>query len=207
MGLYWPGEIDALHTLMRRAVTSMRRVHLPPPDHQLVTRYLELIPREKVALEDPLRRPPMGWTYEGVMGACKELFSIQRVYQGAGGGGIPHARQRAAWANDNRMAQASLGLLALPKSQQKSGGKGGGKGAGDGECNICQGNGHKGAQCPNHEAKKDRVFLSKPEASRNHGCNVCRGIGHGKHHHEQDGTQQRQVKEGGSGKEPCKGAL
>ena len=120
-GLYWPGEIDAFHTSMRRAVTSMRRVHMP---------------------------------------------SIGRAYQGAGGGGIPHARQRVAWANDKRMAQAPLGLLASPKSQQQSGGKGRGKGAGDGECNICQGNGHKGAQCPNHKAKKDRVFLRKPEASR-----------------------------------------
>ena len=147
----------------------------------------------------------MGWTYEGVMVACKELFSIERAYQGAGGGGIPHARQRAAWANDKGMAQTPLGLLAPPKSKQQSGGKGGGKGARDGECNIRQGNGHKGAQCPNHKAKKDRVFLSKPEASRNRGCNVCRGIGHWKHHHEQDGgTQQRQVKEGGGGKEPCK---
>ena len=57
---------------------------------------------------------------------------------------------------------------------------------------------------PSHKAKKGRVFLSKPEASRNRGGNVCRGIGHWKHHHEQDGgTQQRQVKEGGSGKEAC----
>ena len=103
------------------------------------------------------------------------------------------------------MAQAPLGLLALPKSQQQSGVKGGGKGAGDGECNICKGNEHKGAQCPNHKAKNDRVILGKPEASRNRGCNVCRGIRHWKHHHEQDGgTQQRQVKEGGSGKELCK---
>ena len=76
-GLYWPGEIDAFHTLMRRAVTRMRRVHMPLPDHQLVTRYLEPIPREKaVALEDPLRRPSMGWTYGDVKVACKELFSI-----------------------------------------------------------------------------------------------------------------------------------
>ena len=201
-GLYWPGE-----TLMRRAVTSMRRVHILLPDHQLVTRYLELIPREKaIALEDPLRRPSMGWTYyEGVMAACKELFSIERAYQGAGGGGIPHARQRAAWANETRMAQTPLGLLAPPKSQQQSGGKGGGKGEGDGECKICQCNVHKGAQCPDHKAKKECVFLSKPDPSRKRGCNVCRGIGHWKHHHEQDGgTQQRQVKEGGGGKEPCK---
>ena len=126
-GLYWPGEIDAFHTLMGRAVTSMRRVHMPLPDHQLATRYLELIPREKaVALEDPLRRPFMGWTYEGVTVACQELFSIGRAYQGAGGGGTPHARQRAAWANDKRMAQTPLGLLAPPKSQQQSSGKGGG---------------------------------------------------------------------------------
>ena len=46
-GLYWPGEIDAFHTLVRRAATSMRRVHMPLPDHLLVTRYLELIPRKK----------------------------------------------------------------------------------------------------------------------------------------------------------------
>lgn len=104
-----------------------------------------------------------------------------------------------------RIAQTPLGLLAPLKSQQQSGGKDGGKGAGDDECNICQGNGHKGAQCPDHKAKKDRVFLSKPEASRDRVCNICRGIGQWKHHHEQAGW--RDAAEAGQGTRKREGAL
>ena len=38
--LYWPGDIDGFHTLLRRALTAMRRVHLPLPDHAVVIKYL-----------------------------------------------------------------------------------------------------------------------------------------------------------------------
>ena len=64
-GLYWPGDIDAFHTLLRRALTAMRRIHCPLHDYQIVHRYLELIPAEKAKmLEDPIRRPPMGYDHE-----------------------------------------------------------------------------------------------------------------------------------------------
>ena len=63
--LYWPGDIDFFHTLLGRALTGMRRVHLPQPDHIVMLRCLELIPRDKtIMLEGPLRRPRDGWTTE-----------------------------------------------------------------------------------------------------------------------------------------------
>ena len=39
-GLHWPGDIDSFHTLMRRAVTKMKQVHLPKADHEICVRYL-----------------------------------------------------------------------------------------------------------------------------------------------------------------------
>ena len=54
LGLYWPGDIETFHTLLRRAVTAMRRVHQSIPDHQIIIKYLELLPRDKAKqLEDP----------------------------------------------------------------------------------------------------------------------------------------------------------
>ena len=94
--LYWPGEIEAFNTLVRRAVTARRRVHMPLQDHEIVLKYLELIPAEKAKmLEDPLRRPPMGWTYEALLTATRELVAIDRAYDSrdATGGGLPRPRQ------------------------------------------------------------------------------------------------------------------
>ena len=59
--VHWPGNIQAFHTLLRRAVTAMKRYHQPLADYQLVIKYLELIPSEKARMrEDPLRRPKTG---------------------------------------------------------------------------------------------------------------------------------------------------
>eukprot|EP00972_Heterocapsa_arctica_P025423 3743012-Heterocapsa_arctica.AAC.1 len=103
------------------------------------------------------------------------------------------------------MAQTPLGLMAPPKGQPSAGGGGKGAAATAGECHLCHGNGHKGAQCPNHAAKKDTAFMAKPEPARNRGCNVCKGKGHWKHHHQEgSGTQQRQTKGEEGGKEACR---
>ena len=117
-------------------------------------KYLETLPRDKAkTLEDPVRRPPKGWTSEALMSAAKELFSIDKAYDG-GEGGLPKAgKQRATWANDRKLAQTPL--AAPPQGPPKSGGGGGGTG---GTCELCGGSGHAKSQCPNHRAKKDENF-------------------------------------------------
>jgi len=190
--LRWPGDIDGFHTLLRRAVTAMRRVHYPKPDDEIVIRYLELTPTEKAKqLEDPLRRPKNGWTYETLMTASKELFSIDKAYENLGADGLPRAgRQRAAWANDRKMMQTPLGLRAPPKA----GGPYFSTGPGDqGVCSRCGGSGHKHAQCPNHNSKKESEWNKRPEAARAKPCNKCKGKGHWGHHHNA-GHAQRQIK-------------
>ena len=80
--VHWPGNIQGFHTLLRRAVTAMKRYHQPLADHQIVIKYLELIPSEKARmLEDPLRRPkPNGYNCESIMSTAAELFAIGRAY-------------------------------------------------------------------------------------------------------------------------------
>ena len=103
-GLYWPGDIDQFNTLVRRAVTALKKVHCPLPDHMIVLRYLELLPSDKAKmLEDPLRRPAAGWGQEHLISAAKELFSIGKAYDGNSTNGLPRRTQRAAWANDKKM--------------------------------------------------------------------------------------------------------
>ena len=88
--LYWPGDLDAFHTMVRRAVTALRKAHTPLADHSVVFKYLELLPKEKaIALDDPLRRPAMGWTADALMQASKELFSLERAYDGSNASGLP----------------------------------------------------------------------------------------------------------------------
>ena len=92
-------------------------------------------------------------------------------------------RQRAAWANDHRMAQVPLGLRAPPQlmgPQQAVP-------SGD-ACSLCKGSGHKPAQCPNHIAKKDEHFKTKSETARNQPCHKCKGVDHWGHHHESAGS-------------------
>ena len=182
-GLYWPGDIDAFHTLLRRAITAMRRVHMPQPDHSIVIKYLELIPREKAkTLEDPIRRPAVGWTTDALMLACKELFSIDRAYDGAAEG-LPRQgqRQRAAWANDRKHMQTPLSLRAPPKTPPFS--KPTAPMSSTVECSGCGGNGHKQGQCPNPHAKRDKQFMDKPVEARKKPCRKCGGVDHWAHHH------------------------
>ena len=190
--LYWPGDLDSFNTLVRRAVLAMRKAHVDLADHTVVFKYLELLPPEKaIALDDPLRRPSMGWTYEGLMAAAKEMFSLEKAYAAASaaGSGIPQRqRQRAAWANDLKMVQAPLGSSTFKSPLARSHGSGGG-GVED-KCSLCNGTGHRNAQCPNHKAKKDEAFNKKVGAQKQHPCNKCGGVGHWAKHHQ---TQQRQV--------------
>ena len=80
-GLAWPDNIESFHTLLRRARTALRKVHQAPPDDMVVMKYLELMPPEKaVALEDPIRRPAVGWTPDTIMAAARGLFKVDDAY-------------------------------------------------------------------------------------------------------------------------------
>ena len=125
------------------------------------------------------------------MCAAKELFSIDRAYEGLASG-LPRPRQRAAWANDRKLAQTPLGLRAPPKASSASGSRP--QAVVTDACNMCGGSGHRHAQCSNHAAKKDNQFLSKAEKSRDAGCKKCKGKGHWAHHHNTN-TQREQIVE------------
>ena len=107
------------------------------------------------------------------MSAAKELFSIDRAYDGLDGAGLPK-RQRAAWSNDRKLSQTPLGLRSQPL-QGPHGEKG--------DCEESGGTGHKRSQCPNHVAKKDSEWSKKTEDSRKKPCTGCHGVGHWNYHH------------------------
>jgi len=182
--LYWPGDIEALDTLMRRASTALRRNNVPKSDYDLVLRYLELLPKEKAkSLEDPLRRPAAGWLFADLQKAARDLFSLDRAYDDTGSG-IP-TRTRATWNNDKRMAQTPLALRAPPLAPPPFGGGGGSGGGGSSGCNMCGSQQHKQHECPNHAAKRDQQFQAKtPEFRKASVCNLCKGKGHWRKHHD-----------------------
>ena len=190
-GLYWPGDLDGLLTLIRRAVTALRKVHFPKAGHDIVIKFLEIIPPDKaIMLDDPIRRPPEGWTSVEVFAACKGFFSIDKAYLGTGGG-LPRGggnRQRAVWAIDRKMMQTPLGTRNGSKAGSSSGGHGSG---GAGDCGMCSGSGHKDAQCPNHLSKKDKAWSAKSDKARANACTKCGGSGHWAHHHKNQNTQRQ----------------
>ena len=58
--LAWPqdGGIRAFHTSLRQALMACDRQNVAKAEHDVIMRYLELIPREcAIYLEDPLRVP------------------------------------------------------------------------------------------------------------------------------------------------------
>lgn len=190
--LHWPPsvEIHVFHTMVRRCVTAMKKVHCPLEDYTIVLKYLELLPaRMARALEDPLRRPPDGWISDALMAAASEMFSLERAYAD-GPAGLPRPTQPAAWANDRPMASTPLGYMKAPpkgvrnESQSKH----------KGPCKLCGGADHNAAQCPVHVARKDT-----PESTRKKGCRRRGGSDHWDMHH--DRPMQRIVAEGT--KKPC----
>ena len=81
--LAWPSEgIKAFHTLLRQALMACERQHVAKPEHDVVLRYLELVPRDAALyLEDPLRVPkPEGWTLEPLMATAEEYYDLRLAY-------------------------------------------------------------------------------------------------------------------------------
>ena len=58
------------------------RQNVAKAEHDVVMRYLELIPRECVIyLEDPLRVPKLaGWTLEPLLKEAEEYYELRRAY-------------------------------------------------------------------------------------------------------------------------------
>ena len=52
------------------------------------------------------------------MKASKELFSLERAYDGSGGVGRPGKRQRTAWTNDERTAKRISDMLGTTTEQR-----------------------------------------------------------------------------------------
>ena len=192
--LAWPGDLDSFHTMLRRAMTGMRRVNQPISDYDAVLRYMDLIPSDKAEeLDHPLMRPANGWPLEDLMDACKEIFDRKDAYRkNTGDGGMPRNRA-SAWQNDNRMASTPFGVKAVPKR-----GAIGDRGGQSGDCKACGGQNHKPNECPNNVAKKDPSWTRKygpgkqdPGSTK---CNRCGGSGHWAHHHDKK-VEQRQQRE------------
>ena len=125
--------------------------------------------------------------------ATKELFSRDSAYLGTDGGLPRGGRQRAVWSNDRKMMQTPLGARTGSKPGGQSSDGPGSNGPGD--CRLCNGSGHRDAQCPNHVAKKDRAWSGKTENARARNCQNCEGIGHWAHHHKTAQNTQRRVTE------------
>ena len=83
--LAWPhdgGGIKAFHTALRQALMACDRQNVAKAEHDVVMRYLELIPREcAIYLEDPLRVPkPTGWTLEPLLKEAEEYYELRKAY-------------------------------------------------------------------------------------------------------------------------------
>ena len=51
--IHQPRDLNQFHTLLRQALAAFKRNHIGKPDHEVVMRYLEVIPSEMtVHLED-----------------------------------------------------------------------------------------------------------------------------------------------------------
>ena len=194
-GLYWPGHIQGYVTLFRRAVMACKRNHIPKQDFDVVLRFLELLPGHvAMYLEDEVRAPPDGYTFETAVEAARKYFALERTYTSttSGDGGLK--RNRATWHNDGRMLQAPL---TAPPAKAKAAAT---PLTGD-ECSKCKGTGHKASECPNRVSEKDDSWKSKSEAARAKPCRKCKGIGHWDMHHKK--TTQAQTTTQPTSTEDC----
>ena len=82
--LTWPqdGGIKTFHIALRQALMACERQNVAKSEHDVVMRYLELIPREcAIYLEDPLRVPqPYGWTIEPLLKEAEEYYELRKAY-------------------------------------------------------------------------------------------------------------------------------
>ena len=60
---------------------ACQRNHIPKQEHEVVLKYLELIPTDcALWLEDPLRVPPGGWQLVPLMREAEAYFELRRVW-------------------------------------------------------------------------------------------------------------------------------
>ena len=172
--LAWPADnsIKSFHTLLRRALVAMERNNIAPTADMAMVKYRDLVPEQlAIHLEDSLRTPyPHGWTLDAMMKEADQYCEIRAIYAKTGDGGMPRARNRATWANDQRMMKTPLGLRAPPQA--------GGSHQNPNGCPTGGGTGHQDAQCPNHTARTDTNFQGKSVKARRKGCLSCGGVGH-----------------------------
>ena len=206
--LAWPADntLASFHTLLRRALMACERNNIPKDDHEVVMRYLELVPSAcALHLEDPLRVPADGWKLEGLMRAAEEYFELRKVYSGDGseGGlqrlagrqrrqdsGAGDITQRATWANDKKMLQTPLHANwkspadALSRVDHVPG-----------SCGSCGGTGHGRNKCPNVNSAKDNPWQKKSESAKSRPCAICQGVGHWAMHHTEEKEKQLSQRE------------
>ena len=98
---------------------ARERNHIPLTEHELQMKYKDLIPPEcAVHLEDKLRQPAGGWTFETMMKEIEEYFEVRVAYSERDGG-MTRNRNRATWANDTKMMRAPLSIKAPPQSSTR----------------------------------------------------------------------------------------
>ena len=102
---------------------ACERNHIPKAEHEVVLRYLELLPTDcAFYLEDPVRVPREGWRLEPLMAVARAYFELREIYGGTGkaGGLQRQRRQNATWANDKKLMQTPLALRAPPHGSPKA---------------------------------------------------------------------------------------
>ena len=92
---------------------ACERQHVAKPEHDVVLRYLEFVPRDAALyLEDPLRVPkPEGWTLEPLMVAAEEYYGLRLAYPTKENGFRRNRRNRPS--NSDRQSPQEIGPLPV----------------------------------------------------------------------------------------------
>ena len=194
--LAWPPDgIKAFHTLLRQALMACERQHGANPEHDVVLRYLELVPRDAALyLEDPLRVPkPEGWTLEPLMAAAEEYYDLRLAYPTRDDNlGRRNRRSKPHGPNPNlhQPPPHDLGQLPVgsdPKAvnqnvtwdnDRKMMQAPLGSTTSEPKCTECTGTGHTKAECPNRYQATNEKWKSLPGEQKKKPCVRCGGSGH-----------------------------
>jgi len=149
----WQGDIRNYNLDAREAARACARQNIPKADHDVVLRYLEMLPPEcAIFLEDRLRVPAEGWTFSSVQEAALEYFQTRAAYSDNHTGGL---RQRANWSSDRKQMEAFGGGDSKPPTTPSGP-----------QCGRCRGFGHSQENCPNQLSAKDESWKSKDKGAR-----------------------------------------
>ena len=214
--LAWPqdGGIRAFHTSLRQALMACDRQSVAKAEHDVIMRYLELIPREcAIILEDPLRVPKQhGWTLEPLLKEADEYFEIRKAYPvkddgllriGAG----PQRRvilEPQTAPSPNHLQQAIQQGITRQSPQQVQ------QGATwdnnremmqapltaswkpDTKCPQCKGKVHTQEHCPNRWQSTNKAWRNFSHEQKAQPCVHCGGIGHCVFMHSNNEWRQQQ---------------